>query len=137
MKIPKVPKNVISYMLTIIFLPALIAIINSVAGNLGSTFKLESAGKTENPIKSQTEQLITQESTEKTIGDNNNCPTQISGSDTVSINCSVNNTDTIENQENTEAEQVNINNGSNPINCNRSNGSCGDGSTTNINIEKE
>ena len=134
---PKVPKNVLNYILTIILLPALIAIINSIAGNLGYTF--QKAEETEPSTKPQTEKLITQETTKQRTGDNNDCPIQISGSDGNSVNCSTNNTDTIENQENIgrkiETEQYNENNGSNPINCNRSNGTCGDGGTTNINLE--
>ena len=88
------------------------------------------------PIPIEQKTLLTQNITQE-IGDKNECPIQISGSDGNSINCSTNNTDTIEKQENIgrkiETEQYNENNDSNPINCNRSNGTCGDGGTTNIN----
>ncbi len=135
----KIPKNVLNNAWKIILLPALIAIINSVAGNLGYTVNFQKAEETESPTKQQTEKLITQETTEQRIGDNNECPIQMLGSDGNSVNCSTNNTDTIEKQENIgrkiETEQYNENNGSNPINCNRSNGTCGDGGTTNINLE--
>ncbi len=138
MKLPKVPQNILNYILTIILLPALIAIINSVAGNLGYTFNFQKAEKTDSPTKPPTEKLITKETTNQSTGDNNHCPTQISGSDGNSVNCSTNITEKVENIERKieTPEQYNENNGSNPINCNRSNGTCGDDGTTNINLDK-
>ena len=136
----KIPKNVLNYILTIILLPASIAIINSVAGNLGDSFNFQKPEDTQNPTKPQTEKLITQETTQQTIGNDNDCPVQIIGSDENSVICSTNNTDNIEKQENIdrkiETEQYNENNGSDSINCNRSNGTCGDEGITNINQEK-
>lgn len=138
MKMPIVPKNVRNYILTIILIPALIAIINSVAGNFGYTFKPQVP---ENSSQSQTEELITQGNTEQNTGDDNDCPIQMSGSNGNSVNCLTDNSEDIEKQEinerKIETEQYNENNDSNPVNCNRNNGTCGDNGTTIINPGKE
>jgi hypothetical protein len=86
-----------------------------------------------NNDSSITTQNVTQE-----LGDNNDCPIQLSGSNNNSVNCSGDNIDKIEKQENREvqAEQYNENDGSNYRNCSRSDGSCGDSGTININPEK-
>lgn len=129
---PKIPKKAWT-----VIVPALIAVVTSVAGSLGYSFDFQEAGETDSPSQPRTEKIVTQETTEQKIEGNSNCPSQISGSEGVSINCSTNNTDNIGQQENVdrkiETEQYNENNGSDPINCNRNNGTCGDnGTTTNI-----
>jgi hypothetical protein len=108
-----------------------------VAGNLGYTLNLTKSQVPENSSKSQTEELITQSNTEQNTGDYNDCPIQMSGSNGNSVNCSTDNSEDIEKQEinerKIETEQYNENNDSNPVNCNRSNGTCGDNGTTIIN----
>ena len=69
-------------------------------------FEFQKAEETKSPTKPQTEKLITQETTEQSIGNNNDCPIQMSGSDGNSFNCSTNNTDTVEKQENIERKIV-------------------------------
>ena len=129
---PKIPKKAWT-----VIVPALISVVSSVAGSLGYSFEFQKAGEADSPSNPQTEKVITQNTTEQKIDGENICPLQVSGSEGNSISCSTNNTENIEQQENIdrkiEAEQYNENNGSDPINCNRSNGTCGNnGTTTNI-----
>ena len=128
MKIPEI----ISIHAKKIALGVLAAAITSVLGYFGYVKSGDNTGAI----------TETQVTNNQTIGDNSDCNTQISdgSGNTVTNNCSTENIDNVERQENIErkieTEQYNENNGSNSINCNRSNGTCGNDGTTNINLGK-